>query len=230
MSGNLEDELERTMKEAEEAIDNAMKGTEKALDDVADAMTRNFVETVEGSGKSTQQLIEELAAEALSQEREKWESKIAQLEFENKVLEGEVGQKHDALLRARADLENYKKRAKRDAEERVQNAIARLLEDFLPLGDNLIRARQAAEGDDQICEGIRMVEEAFYSSLSKNDIAPVISLGAVFDPAIHEAIGSRVSDAEQGIVVEEFERGYTRNGKLLRAARVVVSAGKKMMD
>jgi len=125
-----------------------------------------------------------------------------------------------------AEFENYKRRSQKDVDERIRSALGRLLEDFLPLGDNLHRAKEAAQGAPQIADGITMVEQAFFTALAKHDIAPVLALGCTFDPAVHEAIAQQPStEREAGLIIGEVEKGYLWKGNLLRAARVVVSTG-----
>jgi molecular chaperone GrpE len=131
----------------------------------------------------------------------------------------------DKWLRALADHENFKKRVRRDTDDAVQQALARLLSDFLPVGDNLDRAISAAGSvDPQIASGIRMVIQQFLGALAKHDIRPIEALGKSFDPSLHDALQQLDSpDHAPGVIISEFERGYTRGERLIRPARVLVA-------
>lgn len=131
----------------------------------------------------------------------------------------------DKWLRAVADLENYKKRTKRELDDATQRTMQDLLSSFLPVADNLERALEAAgESTDDFVKGVRMVASEFYAALAKHDIVAVEAVGQPFDPAVHDALQQIDSaDHAPGTVILEFERGYTRGGRLLRPARVVVA-------
>lgn len=141
------------------------------------------------------------------------------------ALQEELASTKDRWLRAVADLENYKKRAKRENEEAVQRGVQKLLNDFLPVFDNLNRAQEAAQNvEDSIGEGIAMVKQVFVSALDKNGIVTVPGVGAPFDPAHHDAMQQVPSEEyPPGHVVMVFESGFSRHGRLLRPAKVIVS-------
>lgn len=139
-------------------------------------------------------------------------------------LELEVSK--DRWLRAVADLENYKRRVKRDIEDAVTRSTQDLLSSFLPTVDNLERALQVAgdEAPDQLVKGIVMVRDEFLVALSKHGIEPVPSVGHPFDPAVHDALQQETSNEYgPGTVTREFEKGYRMGERLLRPARVVVA-------
>lgn len=141
-------------------------------------------------------------------------------------LEREVAASKDRWLRAMADNENAKKRARRETDEAIQRALQKILGDILPVADNLDRAIAAAPGDadDKLMEGIRMVQSVFDGALSKQGIINIDATGKPFDPAVHDALQQIDSpDHPPGVVVQVFERGYTREGKLFRPARVIVA-------
>lgn len=141
------------------------------------------------------------------------------------TLKEELATTKDRWLRAVADHENHKKRSKREMDEAVQRGVQKLLNDFLPVADNLERALEAAANrDEKISEGIAMVKQVFLGALDKNGIVPVPGVGARFDPAHHDAMQQVPSDEyAPGHVVMVFEGGYTRHGRLLRPAKVIVS-------
>jgi molecular chaperone GrpE len=131
---------------------------------------------------------------------------------------------HERMLRAAADLENYKKRAQREKEELQKFGNEKLLKDLLPVLDNLDRALAAASADDPLTAGVRLVRSTFEQVLARYGVKGFSGMGQPFDPAQHEAL-MQVPTAEQpaGTVVVEHARGFTLNDRLIRPALVGVS-------
>lgn len=152
------------------------------------------------------------------------------------ALESELAGTKDRWLRAVADLENYKKRVKREIEEAQTRTVQQILPPFLPVMDNLERAlgiaepaAQKANGEsaknlEQVVAGLKMVAGEFMSALNKNGIEAVPAVGHPFDPAIHDALQQFDSpDYPPGVVIQEFEKGYRLKERLIRPARVIVA-------
>ncbi len=138
--------------------------------------------------------------------------------------EQEVASLKDKWLRAVAELENYKKRTRREIDDAVFRARQDLLTSFFPTADNLDRALELARGNEQLFKGIEMVAHEFRSALARNGIEAVPAVGQPFDPAMHEALSQVDSpDHAPGTVTFEFERGYRQGDRLLRPARVVIA-------
>ena len=135
----------------------------------------------------------------------------------------------DQLLRTVAEMENVRRRALRDVENAHKFAVEKLLSDLLPVIDSLEKAVEAAkttENPDSMAEGIRLSLKLFVSTLEKAGIAIVDPLGEPFDPQLHEAMAMVPNpDAEPNSVMDVMQRGYTLNGRLVRAAKVVVVKG-----
>jgi molecular chaperone GrpE len=139
-------------------------------------------------------------------------------------VEQEKADLRDKWLRAVAELENYKKRVKREIDDATFRAQQNLLSAFLPTVDNLTRAQELAKGNDQLLKGMEMVVSGFMSALQRYGVEPVPSVGQTFDPAIHEALQQMDSpDHAPGTVIREWEKGYRQGDKLLRPARVVIA-------
>jgi len=151
-------------------------------------------------------------------------------------LEAELASAKDRWLRAVADLENYKKRVKREKEEDYRRTVQKLVPGFLPVMDNLERALEIAEpaartappeqakAMEQVVAGLRIVASDFMNTLTKNGIETVPSVGLPFDPSLHDALQQVDSpDHAPGIVIREFERGYRLGDRLLRPARVIIA-------
>ena len=130
--------------------------------------------------------------------------------------------------RAQADFINYKRRNEQERLEFNKFANASLLLGLLPVLDDLERALAAIPSefaDQKWVEGVQLVWRKFKSSLEIQGVKPILALGMAFDPNFHEAV--RQDKGPEGSVIQEFQRGYTLNGKLLRPAKVVVGNGEE---
>jgi molecular chaperone GrpE len=130
--------------------------------------------------------------------------------------------------RAQADFINYKRRTEQEKQDFCSFANADLVRALLPVLDDLDLALEHVPpehaGSDWV-EGVRAVARKFRTSLEAQGVKPVEVLGQPFDPTMHEAV--RQDKGEEGIVIEEYQKGYTLHGKLLRPARVVVGSGEE---
>lgn len=134
----------------------------------------------------------------------------------------------DLALRAKADFENYRKRADRRVAETRGVAIAGVIGELLPVIDNLDRAVAVDTGPDAgaaLAEGVRMVHADLHSVLERLGLVAIDPTGAVFDPAFHEAISQApASDvAPSGTIIEVVQKGFTLGEVVVRPARVVVA-------
>lgn len=136
----------------------------------------------------------------------------------------------DQYLRAMAELDNVRKRARRDVGQAEARGIAKLAKELLPAIDNFERALAAAESqpenqDHHLTDGIRLVQNELIAALARVGIAPDSPKGEPFDPHRHEAIAQTpVEGAQSGTIVEVYSQGYTHGDDVLRAAKVVVAA------
>jgi molecular chaperone GrpE len=128
--------------------------------------------------------------------------------------------------RAQADFINFKRRHEHERLEFSKFANASAFLAMLPVLDDLERALAAIPpefSDQKWVEGVRLVERKFKNGLELQGVKPVLALGMAFDPKYHEAV--RQDNGPEGVVIQEFQKGYTLNDKLLRPARVVVGNG-----
>ncbi|MDY5597250.1 MAG: nucleotide exchange factor GrpE [Kiritimatiellia bacterium] len=134
----------------------------------------------------------------------------------------------DMYARTLADFDNYRKRTARDREELVKFATSDAVKDMLPTADNLMIALdQAKDKEDPFVKGVRLAYEGFLKSLKDHGAEPFDSVGEPLDPSRHEAIATLPSETiKEGRISAEIKRGWMLNGRLLRAAQVVVSSGK----
>ncbi len=138
---------------------------------------------------------------------------------------------HERYLRAVADMENFRKRTLREKDELRQFAAAGVMEDLIPVMDNLAlglaAARQPGNADAKtIADGVAMVLEQFKSTLGRHGLKEINPAGQPFDPNQHDCI-SHLPDAQvpAETVTQVVRLGYSLNGRLLRPASVVVSSG-----
>lgn len=159
------------------------------------------------------------------------DARIRELEEALAAKEAEAGANWDRFLRERADLENYRKRVQREKEELLKYGNESLILDILPVLDNMERALAHASEETQgaVIEGVRLTHAMLLSALKKFGVAPVeTAKGAPFDPALHHAMGQVESgECEPSTIVEEFQKGYTLNDRLLRPAMVSVACAPK---
>jgi molecular chaperone GrpE len=166
------------------------------------------------------------------------------------ALLADVRRERDEYLeiaqRARADFENYRKRAARDAQDAERRGKAALARELLPALDNLERALRAAGIDleptiadqgggerpseevsahEALARGVALVYGELREALERAGVETYDPTGERFDPTQHEALSVRAADESvaSGVVIETLEKGYRLDGQVLRAARVVVS-------
>jgi molecular chaperone GrpE len=134
---------------------------------------------------------------------------------------------YDRLLRKTAEFDNYRKRTDRERQQVSEAAAADLLEELLPLVDDMERAL-GAEGSDTeaIRKGVELIHKKLLETLRKRSVRPIESLGADFDPHYHMAVSHEPANGRrEGEVIEEFRRGYMLGDRLLRPAMVKVAKG-----
>jgi molecular chaperone GrpE len=154
------------------------------------------------------------------------EARIASLEKEKK-------DNWDRYLRAAADLENLRKRQRREIDDARRESKGRVLKEMLPVVDNLERAIEhatAQAGTNPIVEGVQLVLRQFLTAFERLDVTPVEAAGQPFDPNLHEAISQQESESPPGTVVQVLQRGYKSGDRLLRPALVVVAKAKSAVE
>ena len=136
---------------------------------------------------------------------------------------------YDRLLRKTAEFDNYRKRTERERIQLSEAAAADLIEELLPLVDDMDRALKAdtgGEATEAIRRGVELIHKQLLETLRKRGVKPIVALGADFDPHFHMAVAHEPADGRrEGEVVEEFARGYLLGERLLRPAMVKVAKG-----
>jgi len=147
------------------------------------------------------------------------EPSVPLAEFE--AVSRERDQYLDSLRRLKAEFDNSRKRQERERARVLESASEKLVQELLPVLDNLDRALES-EGD--IREGVRATRDQLADVLANEGLLPVASDGQPFDPNVHEAVMGQPSDEhEEGTVLQTFQRGYLLNGRAIRPAKVVVA-------
>jgi molecular chaperone GrpE len=138
-------------------------------------------------------------------------------------LEAEVARLDDRFKRARADLDNYRKRTAKDVERLVAERTDALIGDWLEVADSVGRAL-ASDGEGAAGDGLRAVRDQIASTLARQGVERAGEIGDAFDPERHEAVDVRpAADLPDRTVAEVIRPGYVRDGRVLRPALVAVA-------
>jgi molecular chaperone GrpE len=144
------------------------------------------------------------------------------------TLEEQVQVERDKYLRLYSEFENFRRRTTKDRLEWMQNASRDVILALLPVVDDMERALKALENsskeEQKALEGFNLIYQKLYKTLEKNGLKPIESKGEAFDTDLHEAVTQFPAPSEdmKGKVIDEVEKGYTLNDKVIRFAKVVV--------
>ena len=144
-------------------------------------------------------------------------------------LQKQRDQYYEQLLRKSAEFDNYRKRVERERQLLADAAAASIIEELLPLVDDLERALKADSGTDATeayRRGVELIHRQLLDVLRKRGVRPVEALGAEFDPHYHQAVSYEPVDGRRdNEIIEEFRRGYLLGDRLLRPSMVKVAKG-----
>jgi molecular chaperone GrpE len=142
-------------------------------------------------------------------------------------LRSQLAESQENELRTQAELENFRKRARRELDDERRYANVPLLRDLLPVVDNMERAISAAQKTPEasiLLEGVRMVAQSLHGVLARHHCKRIEALGKPFDPAVHEAIAQQPSaDHPPNTVLLVAHEGYMVHDRVVRPAQVIVS-------
>jgi molecular chaperone GrpE len=148
----------------------------------------------------------------------------AALAAERDQLAAEKAELQDRLLRARAEFDNYRRRAERERSEYLQFAAMDPVREILPIVDDFERALKVETADRDYAKGVELIYQRMLDSLKKMGLEPIETTGKMFDPNLHQAVERvQTDEAEDQTILGEFQRGYNFKGKLLRPAMVRVA-------
>ncbi|MDG1772813.1 MAG: nucleotide exchange factor GrpE [Oceanicoccus sp.] len=180
---------------------------------------------LESAEQSTEELVEETqATEEVAQAAEEGPGPEAQIE----ALQDELTKTKDDALRTLADAQNIKRRAEGEIDKARKFALEKFASELLGVADNLERALEAADTDNEavkpLAEGVELTQKTLVDALAKFNVKQLDPVGEPFDPQFHQAMSMVENpDVEPNTVTLVMQKGYTLNERLLRPAMVMVS-------
>ena len=155
-------------------------------------------------------------------------ARIAELEKALAASEAKFNEQQDSVLRARAEMENARRRAEAEVDKARKFALERFAGELLDVIDNLERAVMVADTENDaikpMLEGVEMTLKSFVSTIEKFGMTPIDPQGEAFNPELHQAMSMQESaDFAPNTVMAVMQKGYELNGRLLRPAMVMVS-------
>ena len=156
------------------------------------------------------------------------ESQIAQLEAALLSSEAKIQEQKDSVLRAKAEVENMRRRSEQEIDKARKYALSRFAEELLPVLDNLERTIQAADAENEVVkplvEGVELTHKTFIGVGEKFGLKEINPEGETFNPELHQAMSIQESpDHEPNTVMFVMQKGYELNGRVIRPAMVMVS-------
>ncbi len=158
------------------------------------------------------------------------QKKIEDQENQIKTSDDKILEYEDLLKRRQAEFDNYRKRTLREKEEFQKSANQKIIEELLAIVDNFEKAIDSSHEDAKsstLYDGIILIEKQIKKLLENHGVQPIESVGQEFDPNIHEALQIDESNTDHPVdtVINEWQKGYTLNAKVIRHAKVVVAKG-----
>ena len=187
-------------------------------------------ESVEAPGQPGADGASETTASEVSGAAPDPAARAAQLEQELATLREQFDNLNGQYMRLAADFDNYRKRQSRDLEDQRVQIACNTLSEILPVVDNFDRARQQLNPQHEEAQTLHRSYQGLYKQLvdvfKQLGVSPMRVEGEPFDPTLHEAVMREPSDQHpEDVVIEELQRGYQLNGRVLRHALVKVSMG-----
>lgn len=136
----------------------------------------------------------------------------------------EIDELTDRYKRVMAEFENYKKRSQKEREMLYNMVLSDIVENILPVVDNLENAVKAETQDINYKQGVEMVLKQFKDVLNLKGVEEIKTIGEIFDPSLHEAVSSIQDDTKKSQeIVQEYRKGYKIGSKVIRHSMVVVA-------
>lgn len=177
-------------------------------------------DNVRSEGAEEHELIEEKLLEKMSE---------AELIQKIEEFRDKADKNYDQYVRAQAEIENIIKRNKKEKEEWIKYSTETLIKSLLPVIDNLEKAISHINDENPLQalrEGVELTLKGLKDTLAKSGLEEIVSMGKPFDPNFHHAVSEQEDEnAEPGTVINEFQKGYSLNQRLIRPAMVIVSKG-----
>ncbi|WP_338777223.1 nucleotide exchange factor GrpE [Metabacillus sp. FJAT-52054] len=170
---------------------------------------------------------EEILSQEETAEAEPETDELSEAREKIASLESQVEESESKLLRVQADFENYKRRARMDAESAQKYRAQNLISEILPALDNFDRALKVEASDEQtksILQGMEMVHRQLVQALKSEGVEEIETVGKTFDPHLHQAVMQGEEEGfEPNTVIEEFQKGYKLKDRVIRPSMVKVS-------
>ena len=169
------------------------------------------------------------------EEPDSQESKIEEEKPESSIEE-ELNNVHDRHLRLRAEFDNYKKRSEREFSRLLKYEGKEVIISFLGIADDVQRMLDSDDVDgstnvESLLEGVTLIRDKLLRKLKSLQVEPFDSEGVKFDPEIHDAMMTQTSEEhEDGIIIQEFEKGYRYKDKVIRHAKVIVNSKERSKE
>jgi len=157
-------------------------------------------------------------------------------ELINKIdeIQGVAEKNYELFLRAQAEIENMKKRFKKEREDLLKFSNESLIKQLLSVVDNLEKAISHSQEQSSLkalTEGVELTLQGLRDTLNKAGLSEIKTTGETFDPNFHEAVSEQENNSvEPGIILHELQKGYTLNDRLIRPAMVVISKSEAKSD
>lgn len=195
----------------EQKVENAEEQTVETTAETAEAAASETAETTDSEAEET----------ATAEPVDERDAKIAE-------LEAQVAAQKDQYLRLYAEFDNYKKRTLKEKAELIQTAGKNVLEQMLPLIDDVERAMvsvQKADSVEGVKEGIDLIYSKFVKFLDSNNVKEIETVGLPFNTDFHEAVAQvPMGEDKKGVVIDCTQKGYIMGEKVVRFAKVVIGA------
>ncbi|MGA1979070.1 MAG: nucleotide exchange factor GrpE [Sedimentisphaerales bacterium] len=154
-------------------------------------------------------------------------NELEELRRQTENLQKEKDELFGKLQRVSADYINFQKRAAKQTADTIAYEKEKIIKTLLPALDNFehtLQNAQSAENTDILLKGIRIIYDQMLDILKTHGVEHIKALGEKFDPALHEAVSQKAeSEKEDNIVLEEFQKGYKLNGRVIRPSRVIIN-------
>ena len=198
--------------------ENDVSNQDNAPEDISSTQNLN----IENDDLSSQK-TEEINTEELKNTISNNDARLEQLEKEHETLKNQY-------VRISADFDNFRKRQSRDQDDLKIQLVSKTLTAILPIVDNFERARQQLKPENEEAQALHRSYQGLYKQLveilKQQGVAPMRVVGQQFDPNLHEAVLREPSEElKEDFILEELQRGYHLEGKVLRHALVKVSMG-----
>ena len=198
-----------------------------------DEKLKSYKKMDKEEGKETENLTEhdENSREKSKEKKVKKTEEMTKRELVKKVegIEIKAQENYELYMRTYAEMENIKKRGKKEREDLAKFANESLIKEILPAIDSLEKAISHANSDTNesgLVKGLEMTLDGLMKTLEKSGLKEVEAVGKSFDPNFHEAISQQIDDTvAQGHIIMELQKGYLLNERLVRPSMVVISKG-----